>query len=209
MQQNNREYYKEVKKKAYEIRNKYELKGPRILPSTIIKILKEEGVRAVVKWQDFKKLRGAYLIESDGTPVVAVNSSLPRDPMAFTLAHELKHHLMDQELGRIVCSNSNIDKTVEVGAEIFAAELIYPEQLYLTDLLHLGVGKDNISAIDIIKLKRSNDTTLSHQALAKRAMNLRLAAEGSLTNVKWQKLSEEIFGVPEYKKFIRRKKNTA
>lgn len=203
------EYYNLVKQKAYEIRDKYDLKGPRILPGMLKKILKKEGVKKVVEWRDFKRLRGAYLIESDGTPIVVVKKFLPRDPLAFTLAHELKHHLMDRGLGGIICSISNVREEIEIGAEIFAAELIYPEQLFLNDLLLLGINKDNFKPEHILELKRSNDTTLSHQSLAKRVMFLKIAPKGSLEDIKWIKLEEAIYGAPEYKRFIRHRKNSA
>jgi hypothetical protein len=42
--------------------------------------------------------------------------------------------------------------------------------------------------------------------LAKRAMFLGLAPDGSLKDIRWKKLQEEIFGIPFYKT-LRRKKN--
>lgn len=203
------EYYNLVKDRASLTRKKYDLTGPRILPNQIKKILLAEGVKEVVMWKDFKRIRGAYLMNKDGNATVAINKNLPRDPKVFTMAHELKHHLMDRNLGQIICSISNVREEIEIGAEIFAAELIYPEQLFLHDLFLMGVNKDNFEPGHIIKLKRENDTTLSYQALAKRAMLLRIAAKGSLDDIQWKKLEEEIYGVPFYKKKRMNRKNIA
>lgn len=209
MQSNRNEYYNLIKHKAKEIRGKYNLNGPRILPGQIKNILLEEGVKEVKLWKDFKRIRGAYLLNKDGSATVGINDNLPRDPKAFTMAHELKHHLMDKDLGQIFCSLSNVSEEIEIGAEIFAAELIYPEQLFLDHLLLMGINKDNFEPRHIVDLKKGNDTTLSYQALAKRAMLLRIAVKGSLDNIKWKKLEEDIYGLPYYKKVRGRGKNIA
>jgi len=47
------------------------------------------------------------------------------------LVHELKHHYVDQkaiEDGKIKCGDYNAHEVIEKGAEVFAAEFIYPEQ---------------------------------------------------------------------------------
>ncbi|ULG76292.1 MULTISPECIES: ImmA/IrrE family metallo-endopeptidase [Leptospira] len=209
MQQDRNEYYNKVKLKAAEIREKYNLSGPRILPKQIISILKKEGVNKVELWKDFKRVRGAYIINRDGSTTVAINSNLPRDPKAFTLAHELKHHLMDRNLGRIICSLSNVAEEIEIGAEIFATELIYPQQLFLDHMLLMGINKDNFEPRHIVELKKGNDTTLSYQSLAKRTTFLKIAPKGSLDNIKWKKLEEQIYGIPQYKKFRSRGKHIA
>lgn len=57
--------------------------------------------------------------------------NLPLDPHVFTMAHELKHFLRDRQLGISYCDQSNINRSIEIGAEIFAEELIFPDQYFV------------------------------------------------------------------------------
>jgi len=41
---------------------------------------------------------------------------LPEEPKIFTMAHELKHHLKDQDLKMIHCGTSNVHEHIEIGA---------------------------------------------------------------------------------------------
>jgi Zn-dependent peptidase ImmA (M78 family) len=49
------------------------------------------------------------------------------------MAHELKHHLADRMnvTSLSLCSSQNETAAVEIGAEVFAAELLLPEQMFL------------------------------------------------------------------------------
>src|SRR6202048_968703 len=94
---------------------------------------------------------------------------LPEDPMVFTMGHELKHHLVDAELSLSYCDSSNEASMVEIGAEIFAAELIYPEDDFRRDLQSAGVRAGGCVAPDFVRLKYDTRTTLSYSDLAKRA----------------------------------------
>ena len=88
----------------------------------------------------FKGLRGAYFNDELG-PTVVLAKGLPQDPIVFTMAHELKHHLTDRALPISYCDESNQFNPIEIGAEIFAAELIYPDQDYAADLARMGVAR--------------------------------------------------------------------
>jgi hypothetical protein len=57
---------------------------------------------------------------------------LPDEPTIFTMAHELKHHLVDSGAGPVVCRTNEQTKRIEIGAEVFASELIYPEKDFMT-----------------------------------------------------------------------------
>ncbi|XDD52212.1 ImmA/IrrE family metallo-endopeptidase [Leptospira sp. WS92.C1] len=200
------EYYESLKKLAIKVRKDHNLASSRILPSDLKQVLKAEGVSEIVLFHDFKNLRGAYLLE-DGLPIVVVKKNLPRDPYAFTLGHELKHHLVDQEYGSLVCTNKNISEAIEIGAEVFSAEFLYPEEMFIKDLLSQGIGHDGCSPENIVNLKKETDTTLSYAGLAKRAVFLKLAKPGTFDNVSWKKLEEELFGVPVYKTWTNRRKD--
>jgi Zn-dependent peptidase ImmA (M78 family) len=145
-------YYNEMKGSATEIRKKYNLTTARMLPSSIRKILKVEGVSHIQPFdgKSFKSIRGAYELDKNAGPIVYVRDNLPPDPFVFTLCHELKHHLHDQGMLNLVCSNSNITK--EIDAEIFA---LFKKFVQLNQ---------NLS----VNLKVNTKTTLSYQGLCKR-----------------------------------------
>src|SRR6266852_2433820 len=102
---------------------------------------------------------------------------LPDDPAIFTMGHELKHHLVDRESIVSLCDPSNRSAEIEIGAEIFAAELIYPEQMFRENLLSLGVTAGSCTPQDLVALKRETKTTLSYAGLAKRAEFLGFAQQ--------------------------------
>jgi Zn-dependent peptidase ImmA (M78 family) len=73
---------------------------------------------------------------------VAVQKRLPDEPKLFALIHELKHHYVDQNVvinGGMYCGDYNQNEVIEIGAEVFAAEFIYPEREFASDIAALGV----------------------------------------------------------------------
>ena len=132
---------------------------------------------------------------------------LPDDPMVFTMAHELKHHLVDSALPIACCSERNINEHIEIGAEVFTSELIFPEQDFLNAIAAMGVRPGSCTAETIVRLKHDSQTTLSYTGLAKRASFHRLSPAGSFDGIKWKKLEEKIFGEPLYKKIMRHRRH--
>ena len=193
---------------ALETRAKYALTTARVLKSDLRKIYKDQGVHIDLWPYKLKKLRGAYF-NDEGGPSVMLAKGLPDDPMIFTMGHELKHHLVDRDSIVALCDPSNEKAEIETGAEIFAAELIYPESMFQEDLARLGATMGTCTPQQIVALKRETQTTLSYQGLAKRAEFLGYSVTGSLKKVAWKKLEESIYGVPLYKRLIARKRATA
>jgi Zn-dependent peptidase ImmA (M78 family) len=120
--------------------------------------------------------------------------------MVFTMGHELKHHLVDRDKIVALCDTSNQSAEIEIGAEIFAAELIYPEDMFRANLASLGVLPGSCTSRNIVDLKRQTNTTLSYAGLAKRAEFLGLAPSGSLAKIAWKKLEDSIYGIPFYRR---------
>ena len=188
------QYYERMKDRARTVRVEHALTTARVTLSDLRRIYKAEGIRLDL-WDHFSgRLRGAYFIDALG-PSVAINAKLPNDPRAFTMAHELKHHLEDRGAPISFCSSRNETEAVEIGAEVFAAELLFPEQMFL----ELFPSR-RCSPKEIVDVKRTTGTTLSYTGLAKRAEFFGLVAKGSLAKVQWKKLEEEIYGVPFYKR---------
>ena len=194
-----------MKTLAREIRTKFGLNTPRVLRSHLRNIYKDYGIK-IDLWpirdkqpSKFRKLRGAYFNDEMG-PTVMVNRNLPEDPRVFTMAHELKHHLVDRNLSISYCGQDNETTLVEISAEVFAAELIYPDADFISDLIRIGVGRGNCKDTDLARLKHETQTTLSYTGLAKRAVFFQFAPKGAFDKVQWQKVEEGLYGTPFYKK---------
>jgi hypothetical protein len=168
-------------------------------------IYRVEGIKIDLWPHRFKGIRGAYLNDSIGITVM-VAKYLPPEPMIFTLAHELKHHLTDRPVASALCSSENEKDAIEIGAEVFAAELIYPEADFTATLTGMGIEPLRCTAEHLVRLKHDTETTLSYMALAKRAEFLNFAAPGSFAKVKWIKIAESLYGEPLYKRIQRNRR---
>src|ERR1051326_6536486 len=164
------------------------------------KIYGAEGIR-IDPWKFPRTIRAAYMCD-DSDPSVAISKTFPREPKLFSLLHELKHHYVDRALienGQIRCGDYNENQVIEIGAEVFAAEFIYPESEFLTKLKAMNIQLGQCSPEDVVRFKRECGACVSYQFLKKRLVRLGFAAEHRLNGVQFQKLEEEIYGLPIYK----------
>ena len=196
-------YYEKMAHLARDIREHYGLTTFRVRKSDMRTIYRAEGIRIDLWPHRLKSLRGAYFNDSIGTSVL-VAKRLPEDPFVFTLGHELKHHFVDRSLGQSFCHSSNDSEPIEIGAEIFAAELIFPEGDFCEWLRQHGVGPYKCTPEDLVRLKHETQTTLSYAGLAKRAVRNGFASPAALANQRWKNLEETLYGEPIYKKLRRR-----
>lgn len=198
-------YYEKLKALARQIRNEHGLNTPRVLRSDLRGIYRAYGITIDLWPHKFKQLRGAYFFDSIG-PTVMLARYLPNEPLIFTMAHELKHHLTDRDSVLLYCGMSNENEVLEIGAEIFAAELIFPEQEFVDYLKQMGIDVNKCTPEVLVSLKRETKTTLSYAGLAKRAEQLGFAPRDSLAKIKWKKLEEKIYGEPLYKRILRNRR---
>lgn len=192
--------YAEAKELAQTVRSNYGIEGPCVKISQLRAIYKDKGIKLTYWPYKLRKLRGAYISDDLGASVM-VFKGLPNDPKAFTLAHELKHHLLDSESCSTVDNGSEIR---EIAAEVFAAELLFPEELFIAELAKRGLIRRKREPLETVQLaiigaKRDTGTTLSYLGMAKRAERLGYAERGELVGTRWKKLEEQHFGVPFYK----------
>lgn len=190
---NRQAYYEDLKLLARQVRAEHGLCSPRVLASDLRRIYDRLGI-VIDSWPyRLRNLRGAFISDHLGATVMLA-SGLPQDPMVFTMAHELKHFFRDRNLGISYCSESNLSKTVEIGAEIFAAELIFPDPDFIKHMRLLRVGIDQCLPKNLVHLKMKTRTTLSYAGLAIKAERLGYAPPCSLTRIKtWRKL-EDLYG---------------
>lgn len=195
-------YYENMKVLARDVRAEYSLNTVRVLRTDLRRIYSALGVRIDTWPHKFRQIRGAYF-DDDLGPTVMLPKGLPAEPTVFSMAHELKHHLVDRAQGLSYCLAWNEGEPVEIGAEIFAAELIFPEHEFAALLDERRIGPGECTAETLVRLKHDSRTTLSYAGLVKRAEFLGFARRGSLIDVKWKRLEENIYGEPVYKRFRR------
>jgi len=190
---NRQAYFEDLKLLARQVRAEHGLRSPRVLASDLRRIYNCYGIE-IDSWPyRLRDLRGAFISDELGTTVLLAGG-LPQDPMVFTMAHELKHYFRDRDLGISYCDQSNLSQTIEIGAEIFAAELLFPDQDFVKHMRLLRVGRDQCLPKTLVQLKTKTRTTLSYAGLAIKAERLGFAPPSSLTRVKtWRKL-EELYG---------------
>ncbi len=199
-------YYEQMRALALEVRRQHGLTTPRVLKSNLREIYRKHGIRIDLWPYKLKHLRGAYFNDEFG-PTVMLARGLPDDPFVFTMAHELKHHLVDRDKAILAyCDPSNENDLVEIGAEVFAAELIFPEGDFEIWLDRAHVEKGTLTPPILVKMKHETRTTLSYAGLVKRAERLGHAPSGSLAKIRWKELEVEIYGEPLYKRILRNRR---
>lgn len=209
---NNSEYYSAMKDLAREKRKEYGILTSEINISAIKKLYKKEGIKIDGDKTLSSKIRAAYFCDGDDCSVL-LNSKLPREPKLFSLVHELKHHFTDRTLiedGEIKCGDYNANQTIEIGAEVFAAEFIFPESEMLSLIQELGINRQNCISGSVVEIKRKSPVAISYTFILKRLVLLGLISRGCFANVKFQKLEEEMYP-PIYKQewFKQRRRNTS
>jgi Zn-dependent peptidase ImmA (M78 family) len=191
---NTHDYYEDLKALARQVRAEHGLSSPRVLVSDLRRIYAQYGI-VLDEWPyRFRNLRGAFINDHLGTTIM-IAKGLPQDPMVFTMAHELKHFFRDRDLGISYCDQSNLNKSLEVGAEIFAAELLFPDRDFIAEMKTMGIRINQCLPKTLIHLKRKTRTTLSYAGLAIKAERLGFAPSHSLTTIKtWRRL-EAVYDV--------------
>ena len=205
-------YYEEAKRLARQMRAESNIHSPRVLLSDMRRIYRRLGIH-IDMWpkphvpraqSKLRKLRGAFFgADEYGQCSVMLDRYLPQEPRIFTMAHELKHFIMDTDGIPSFCDASNYRDPREIAAEVYAAELIFPDADFTASMSELEIGPGGCQPEDIVHLKHRTETTLSYQALAKKAEWLGFAPDESLKKIKWRKLDESIYGEPVYKRVLR------
>ncbi len=206
------EYYEMLKVRARAERARFGLRSPCVLRSDLRRIFRATGIHRIDFWPPkhaprrarLRTLRGAYFKDELGATVM-LPRGLPAEPLIFSMAHELKHHLCDSDAVGF-CAAATANESREIGAEIFAAELIYPEEDFRRDLADRGCKPGTCTAADLVRLKHDTGATLSYAGLVKRAEWCGFAVAGSLASSPWRALERVLYGAPP---FLRRRTHPA
>jgi Zn-dependent peptidase ImmA (M78 family) len=116
--------------------------------------LDENGVRIFADEIPQEKLFGLSAFSERYGPCILVNRRNTLERQIFTVAHEYGHLLMHRSL-YINRDPSNVhrDREVEEMADTFAAQFLVPDA-GLRDLFEKNVGSKEVSAEDVVFLKR-------------------------------------------------------
>ena len=199
---NRHAYYEDLKSLAREKRALHGVITTSFGLSDVRQIYRAERIK-LDYWPLPRKIKALYMC-ADGDCSVAVQRSLPNEPKLFALVHELKHHYCDREMlgtGVIHCGDYNANELIEIGAEVFAAEFIYPVAEFTQDLSATGIA--SWTAEDVVRFKRGCKAKVSYTFLCKRLERLGRIAPGQLAGVQFQKLEEKMFGIPIYRRIRR------
>jgi hypothetical protein len=138
---------------------------------------------------------------ADGDCSVAIQRTLPDEPKLSRRFTSSSTTNCDREAlgnGIIHCGDYNINQEIEIGAEVFAAEFIYPEAEFREDLSPLPISVWDPEAV--VRFKRACKAKVSYKFLCKRLERLGLIVPGQFDMVQFQKLEEQLFGVPFYRR---------
>lgn len=212
MTESPRDYYLRMKLLASQKREQHRIETARLDLNVVRKIYKEEGIKIDYWAPKGNKIKACYF--ADCEPSVMVNKTLPREPKLFALVHELKHHYVDRERilnGEHQCGEYNANELIEKGAEVFAAQFIYPEDEMLEHLDTFGQPSACCTPESIVRFKKICPAPVSYQFLVKRFERFGRIEKGLCAAVKFTKLEEQIFGTPIYKRksFIEARKRKA
>jgi Zn-dependent peptidase ImmA (M78 family) len=119
-----------------------------------------------------------------------VMKELPEDAMVLTMVHELKHHLVDSNLKSYSKWRFDQANPMEVGADLFAAELIYPEKAFESDLERMRTRAGECPLDAILRLKKKTGTTLPYRIFRERAASMGFAPASMFRVSFWQKLEK-------------------
>ncbi len=195
----NQAYYGDLKELARAKRAEFSVVTSAFGLREVRAIYRRERIR--IDTRRLSSVVKAIYMCGEEEPSVAVREGLPREPRIFALIHELKHHWVDREAissSELMCGDYNQNELIEKGAEVFAAEFIYPEDEFAADIVRSRIRQWDVDAI--VKFKRNFcRAKVSYTYVRKRLERLGLVQRGQFDKIKFQKREEELYGVPFYK----------
>lgn len=195
-------YYQQCRALAQAKRAEHSVVTPLLNLLVMAQIYKKEGIALDRRKLSGNRIKAAYYCD-DRECSVLLNTSPPREPKLFALAHELKHHYLDRERilnGQIECGDYNANEIIEKGAEVFGAEFIYPEVEMRQLIGQMGITNLTCDARAIVEFKRACRACISYTFIVKRFARFGLCQQGVFAKVQFKKLEERIYGLPVYKR---------
>lgn len=191
------QYYQQMRELALQKRADYQISTPQVTLTLMRQIYKKEGIVIDATKNHLRKLKAAYFNDSDGCSVF-LNISLPLEPRLFAMVHELKHHYVDSAQLQCMCLDA-YGKTpeIEIGAEIFAAEFLFPVDEFRQFATDMGVTR-HASQADIVNLNYRSPARVSYQYILKRLEWLKLIGKNEYKGFSFQNLHTQMYGSHHY-----------
>ncbi len=192
------EYYQEMSELAKQKRLEHNLTTAQIGLAKVRELYKQEGIEIHTTRRPVRNLKAAYFNDKNGCDVL-LNMSLPQAPRLFAMVHELKHHYKDRDkLGCLCVEVTETSPIIEIGAEVFAAEFIFPLHEFEQHLVQCGVT-GSITPEDVVHLMYRSPAQVSYQFMQKCLERLGLIAKGQFKHIQFHNLHKQIYGSPHYR----------
>ena len=146
--------------------------------ANLTKILEDNGI-FVISYNFGTEALDGFTIHSakDILPLIFINSIFPGERIRFTLAHELAHLVMHQQI--------ETEENIEKEANAFASEFLMPTINIMQDLRYINTIKLNVEVLLRLKMKWK----VSMNALLKRAEDLKILTKNQ-TKYLWMQMSQ-------------------
>jgi len=205
-------YYSHIRELALIKRAEYSVATGAFGLKEVRAIYRREGI-AIDTLSLTPRLKAIYMC-SDGECSVAIRKDLPKEPKLFALVHELKHHWADRHLteaDRLSCGLFNESELHEKAAEVFAAEFIYPESEFKSDIFAFEelYKIRNWTVDDVVHFKRNHcKANVSYTYIRKRLEWFGKITPDQFRGTQFQKREDQLYGAPIYRQpwFIARRK---
>lgn len=164
----------------------------------IVDLLEQQGVRIVIQPMKSDRFSGLFREDEEVGPCILVNASLWPARIAYTVAHEYGHVLLDGQVGTKKCDGEK--DLLDVRADAFAAAFLMPAKGVEKFLKMVGKtkpGKDSLEVKEIVALRRHFG--VSYPALLYRLMNLEWISREYHKNFEkassqWNRLERSLYG---------------
>lgn len=205
-------YYAHIRELALIKRSEFSVVTENFGLAQVRGIYRREGI--IIDTRPLTPRIKAVYMCSDGECSVAIKKSLPKEPRLFALVHELKHHWADRHLmeaGQLSCGLFNENELFEKAAEVFAAEFIYPEAEFRSDVYAFEESYKvrKWTADDVVHFKRNQcKANVSYTFIRKRLEWFGKITPAEFRGVQFQKREDQLYGPPVYRQawFIERRK---
>ncbi len=163
--------YSRIRREVDALLSKYEVTRP---PVDIDRIAEREG--AEISYEKLEDDLSGFFVSGKNKFVIGVNRWHHDNRQRFTIAHELGHHSLHSFDGVHVDKTFRFRSSVsakavdieEIEANTFAAWILIPERILLSDIRSSGIDLQDDSRIE----KLANKYEVSQQSMSFRLMNL-------------------------------------
>lgn len=143
-----------LKSDAFQFRQRNGLSPtePIYFKSLLLKL----NVQSLFRPLRTQNISGMAVKANDDLKFMMINTNLPRGRQHFTIAHELYHLFIQADFTNMACNAGGFNKkdVIEYHADIFASNLILPENGLYELIPDIELKKDKISLSTILSLEQ-------------------------------------------------------